>query len=201
MSQKLILFLGLGSTMLGCQHIEKKAYSPLSQSITELKEPLTQLVQNMYKWKETQAQQRDFLAKEDPTSNLYVGLDVKEHQKRLAELKKSGFFSSVFLERYHAQALQIHTALLEGTTEWPAGYLSPFGNGVDPWCQCQDTPDRYWEKIQIVDLRPEGETIRLLWTWGDNFTYMMRAEATDNGLKIRYMEGLDSSYSPVSSAY
>ena len=200
MFKKWILFLGLGSTMLGCQHLEKSP-SPSSSGITDLEEPLTALIQNMYKWKETQAKQGDFIPKEDPSSDLYVGLDVEEHQRRISELEQSGFFSPIFLERYHAQAIQIHTALLEGQTEWQVGYRSPFVNGTDPWCQCQDTPENYWEKIKIVEMRSEGDSIRILWSWGDNFTYLMRAEHTQNGIKIRYMEGLDSLQQPVSSTY
>ncbi len=201
MFQRWVLFLGLGSITMGCQHLTKQPAPSPSRDVEELKAPLTELVQNMYRWKETQAKQSDFQPKADPTAALYVGLDVAEHQKRLAELRASGFFSSVFLEQYHARAIQLHTALLEGRTEWPVGYRSPFGGAVDPWCQCQDTPDRYWEDIEIVELRQEGDSIRFLWSWGDSFTYLMRAEHTSTGMKIRYMEGLDTVHVPVSSAY
>ncbi|MEC7986617.1 MAG: hypothetical protein VX278_15730 [Myxococcota bacterium] len=201
MNSNTLFIVGLGSTMVGCQHVEKKQSSALSQHTTQLQQSLTQLVKNVYKWNETQAKLDDFHPKEDPTSDLYVGLDVAKHQQRLTELKDSGFFSSVFLEQYHAQAIQMHTDLLEGRAEWPVGYQSPFSDGSDIWCRCQDAPERYWEKIQIVDMRPEGDTVRILWSLGDNFTYMMRAEQTDSGMKIRYMEGLDSTNAPVSSAY
>ena len=196
MVQKQIVLLGIGSAFIGCHSIEKRPVVPPIQDVSDLKEPLTKLVQDVYEWKETKATQSDFLPKQDHLSEYYVGLDVEQHQKRIAELEKSGFFTTVFLEKYHAQAIQIHTALLEGKTDWSVGEYSPFASDTDPWCNCQDAPEQYWEDIQIVQLRPEGSTVRILWSLGDDFTYMMKAEHTDAGMKISHMEGLDPFYTP-----
>ncbi len=155
------------------------------------KEKLQVLTRQLYKWHETKSSNDDFNPVADTKDSIYTSLNLKEHTQRLKELKETGFFSKNFLENYDKIGLKIDSGLKNGKLEWAIGELPPFGNDSNPWCNCQDNPENYWEILAIKKIKIEGNIANLTWTWGDNFEYKVRAQKDNDTWKIDYLEGFD----------
>ncbi|MNJ01584.1 hypothetical protein D3C73_1612620 [compost metagenome] len=69
------------------------------------------------------------------------------------------------------------------------GELPPFGNGANPWCNCQDNPDNFWEKIILRDVNFANNLATFNWSWGDGFNYKAKAVLANSIWKIDYLEG------------
>ena len=92
----------------------------------------------------------DFEPISDKKEERFIGLDYKIHQKRMASLQSTGYFSTEFLQNYDAIAKGIDIRLKSKKEEWMVGEMSPFGEDSNPWCRCQDYPsDNPWDKIVL----------------------------------------------------
>ncbi|MGJ1420165.1 hypothetical protein ACR79T_11110 [Sphingobacterium spiritivorum] len=183
----------LAVSMMGCNGQSGKSNAQTVQ--TDSAKPVTELeslTKELYKWVEANDAAEDFSPlPEQETDSLYSGLDKEAHKKRISALKDTHFFAEEFLENYNRIGLTIDEKLRNNTFIWYTGELPPFGNGANPWCNCQDSPDNYWKRISLQDIVVDGSTATYNWTWGEGFQYKMKAIKENDGWKISYMQGFD----------
>lgn len=168
------------------------------------KAAIQQLIRQVLTWVDEESLLSLFPMLEDNTNSVYNGVDLDEHKQNLQELESTNFFSKAFLDNYNKIYLAINEKLKNKAVEWLVGDMSPFGNGTNPWCNCQDIPydePNPWEfiEIEVVDLSDEkGEFI---WRWGNlplnagigwkEFTYQFSVVKEEGKWKIAYLEGFD----------
>ncbi len=183
-----------GLLLFGCNQSDNKTAPTTSQTssiLSDDKQNLEQLVRRLYEWHETKSSHNDFDPTADKQDSTYVGLDLKKHEERLAELKKTDFFADQFLDNYNKIALTIDEELKSKKLEWLVGELPPFGNDANPWCNCQDNPDNYWQTLTINKIMLDNKTAAFTWTWGGNFEYKVKAIKENDNWKITYLQGFD----------
>jgi hypothetical protein len=148
------------------------------------------LVRNMYQWYESKCIKGDFMPAEG-SEDRYKGIDWETHAKKVSDIKRSQLFSGQFIENYSSIAFMIDSSLKTGGKEWLKGDLSPFSDGADAWCACQDSPERYWlmMDIQILNIK-HGEAL-LTWTLPDKEKYTVKASKENDGWKISALQGFD----------
>lgn len=153
---------------------------------------LEKLTKELYKWNETKSSQIDFdpLQKEK-TDTIYTRIDLTRHQQRLRELKETNFFADQFIDNYNKIALTIDEKMMKKSLVYYVGELPPYGNDANPWCNCQDNPDKYWEKIKLENLIINDKNASYNWTWGDNFKYKVKVIKENGVWKISYLQGFD----------
>jgi len=150
------------------------------------------IVQQLYKWHDVTNKSQDFATtKKGESDSLYSGINWPVHELRVKEIKATGFFHNNFIETYQKMALNIDEELKRGKTTWLVGDLSPFGNDTNPWCNCQDNPDNYLDKIVIKDIKNNKGNVKFNWTWGDGFSYKAEAIKENEMWSISYLEGFD----------
>ena len=183
-----------GLLLFGCNQTNNKTTSLTEQTssiVSVDKENLQKLVRRLYEWHETKSSHNDFDPIADNQDSTYIGLDLKKHEQRLTELKQTGFFANQFLDNYNKIAITINKGLKSKTIEWQVGDLPPFGNDANPWCNCQDNPDNYWQTMTINKIAIDNYTATFTWTWGDNFEYKVKAIKQNDNWKITYLQGFD----------
>lgn len=181
-----------GLLLFGCNQTITKTTSSTDQTsaiVSDDKEKLLQLVRRLYEWHETKSSHNDFEPVADNQDSTYIGLDLKKHEQRLTELKQTGFFADQFLDNYNELGLAIGKGLKSKKLEWQVGDLPPFGNDANPWCNCQDNPDNYWQKVTIDKIGFDNNTATFTWTWGENFEYKVNAIKQNDNWKISYLQG------------
>jgi len=182
--------LFLGSKPASIEHTAAKNLFVFAND----KQQLETLLLKTYQWVETKNSNNDFNPAEDKKGEKYIGLNLKEHAKRLEELKKTNFFSQQFLDNYNKIALKLDANLKNKKLEWLVGDLPPFGNDTNAWCDCQDNPEEYWKTLKMHNLKIENDTASFSWTWTkwkDDSKYKVKA-VKENGIwKIAYLEGFD----------
>lgn len=153
---------------------------------------LEKLTRALYKWHETKSSRADFdpLQKEK-TDTIYTGIDLTRHQQRLKELKETHLFTDPFIDNYNKIALTINDKMVKKLLLYYVGELPPYGNGANPWCDCQDSPDNYWKTITLRDVMINDNTATYDWTWGGNFKYKVKATKENGVWKILYLQGFD----------
>lgn len=189
-------FFTLGLTLLGYNNsniIKDQSHSNEEISrATNDSIGLLMLTRKLYKWHETESSQVDFAPGEaNKKDSIYSGIDWNAHSKRLKELEKTNFFSREFLDNYNALARKIDKDLKNGSSQWLIGDLPPFGNDANPWCNCQDNPDNYWNSITLTNIHFDNNKVTYNWTWGDNFRYKAKARKENGTWKISYLQGFD----------
>lgn len=153
---------------------------------------LQKLVRDLYKWNETKNSKPDFdVLQNEKTDSIYANLDLESHKEKVKELKETNFFTKEFLDNYDKIALTIDGKMRNKTLVYYIGELPPFGNDANPWCNCQDHPDNYWEILTIKKLIIKDNQAGFVWTWGDDFEYKTKALKQNNIWKISYLEGFD----------
>lgn len=164
--------------------------SPKTDSIS-----LQNLTQQLYKWLETNKNGGDFIPVEtDEKTLVYKEIDVAIHEKRIADFEKSGFFASDFIKLYNEIANEMNLALKKGTV-WEKGSFSPFDNGANPWCNCQDVPsDDYYNYLTINDLKIRENIATFVWKWTESsawndFSYQVKAKKEKGIWKIASLQG------------
>ncbi|WP_302902152.1 hypothetical protein [Mucilaginibacter sp. BT774] len=160
---------------------------------------LTLLVRKLYKWHVTDTMKHDGFkpTKSNPKDTLYTGIDLAENEKAVEELKETGIFADSFLNDYRKIAVRMDKELKDGSSLWPDGELSTFGDDVDDWCDCQDTPvNDYWKIIKLKDIKINNNEASFKWNWGDDLNFKVRAVKDNGNWKISYLQGFDmNSYS------
>lgn len=154
---------------------------------------LLKLTKDLYQWNQT-GNNDDFFSplQKETTDTVYAGLDMNLHKQKLEAIKRSGLFTETFISNYNKIALLIDANMKDGTLQWIIGELPPFGNGTNPWCNCQDVPDDFLRKLYIMHLQAEDKGI--FYNWGDGSggtPYNIKAVKENNQWKINYMEGFD----------
>jgi hypothetical protein len=156
---------------------------------------ITALVRSLYKWHETAPRPDGFVPlKKNPVFTLNTSMDLAANNKAIKELKETGLFAEDFLNDYRNIAVRMDKELRDGSSLWPDGELPTFNDDVDGWCNCQDNPDNYWEKLTITNLKINKGEADFKWTWGDNFFYHTKAKNMAGTWKISYLEGFDMNY-------
>lgn len=150
-------------------------------------EQITRLTRALYQWVETENTYRDFAGLEG-NSGHYAGLDMQVLQQRMQELEVTGFFSSAFLRQYQELHEEVDTRIRAGRVQWAVGELRPFVDNVSLWCNCQDSPDSYWEILEISGLEISQDTASYSWTWGNGFSFAMQAVQEGGQWKVLAME-------------
>jgi hypothetical protein len=145
----------------------------------------------MYAWHETKSSQNDFDPITDSRDSLYIGINLVNHNQRIKELIKADFFSQKFIDDYNTIALSIDKGLKDNALEWFVGDMPPYTNDANPWCNCHDNPEKYWETITLKNVVLDKNTASFEWTWGDDFKYKVKATRESNMWKISYLEGFD----------
>lgn len=154
---------------------------------------LTELVRNLYKWHTTDTCKCGFKPlKKNQSDTLFTSIDLDENRKEINELKQTGFFTEDFLEDYRKIAVRMDKELRDGTSLWPEGELSTFGDDADAWCNCQDYPvDDYWKIMRLTNIKFNKDEASFKWTWGYSFYYKAKAKKENGNWKISYLEGFD----------
>lgn len=159
---------------------------------------LTKLVRQYLNWSETNYNKRnagDFWpTTTKPTDTLYNGIDWDIHRQNMKAIEESNLFSKGFLENYQMIASHIDSALKSGKIIWHVGDMPDFGPSsgeANAWCNCQDYPNNYFEKVTITDLDVSKDNASYNWTWRNNFLYHVKARKIDGHWKIDYLQGFD----------
>jgi len=153
---------------------------------------LLKLTRKLYHWVEEESKLGDFEPYlTEPNDTVYAGMNWDLHQQRLKEIRQTGLFTQSFINNYHKIALTIDKQVKSQALIWNVGELPPFGNGASPWCDCQDVPDNYADKIWIMQVLFNKDTASYNWSWGDGLVYHIKV-LKENGIwRIDYMEGFD----------
>jgi hypothetical protein len=166
----------------------------INQITTQDSTELTNLVLKTYMWVETSdLVVGDFEPlQNNPTDTIYSGIDLQAQKVSTEQLEKSGFFAKEFVENYQNIATKMDKKLKNGSAVWEVGYLPPFvGSGVNAWCNSQDYPEKYWEKLRLSKFEKQGEETSFVWNLDNGFTYKVRAKKENEVWKISYLEGFD----------
>jgi hypothetical protein len=156
---------------------------------------ITALVRSLYKWHETAPRPDGFVPlKKNSVDTLNTSMDLAANNKAIKELKETGLFVDDFLTDYRNIAVRMDKELRDGSSIWPDGETPSFQDDVDEWCNCQDYPDNYWEKLTLADLKFNNDEADFKWTWGNNFFYKAKAKKIAGIWKISYLEGFDMNW-------
>jgi hypothetical protein len=184
-----VLFLTNCSNSNSSRHADKVDNVSCSKSDSI---EISTLIKNMYRWYETKSSKGEFIpTTKNPKDTIYSGIDWKAHENRMNELIKTHFFAKDFLDNYQKIASHIDNELKQGHSEWRIGELPPFGTDANPWCNCQDYPDNYWNKLTITDIKMLKDSANFKWTWGGNFYYSVKVKKELGVWRISYLEGFD----------
>lgn len=205
---KRIAFIILGSWLLtACKDVKtdnKKSVATTDITDTNSLKPgtnnnqdadslaLLQLTRKLYYWIEEESRLGDFepyLTNSNDT--VYAGINLESHQRRLKEIRETGLFTSAFINNYHKIISETDKQIKDRALIWNVGELPPFGNGASPWCNCQDVPDKYADKIWIMQVSINKDTASYNWSWGNGLVYHIKALKENGVWKIDYMEGFD----------
>jgi hypothetical protein len=148
---------------------------------------LKALVVKLLKWHETDKIMDFEPLLKNPKDTIYTGIDWQAHQKRVAQLDKTNFFTKSFLDNYQKIALHLDQELKQNKTKYVVGELPPYGNDANEWCNCQDYPVNFWN-INIVALKINDNSATFKWAWGDDSFYSIKARKVNNIWKIAEME-------------
>ena len=153
---------------------------------------LLKLTKNLFDWEENKSKTEDFpIFQKNETDTVYSGIDFHQLKLRLQELKNTNLFSDQFISNYSRIANSIDQELRKGIMVYHVGELPPYGTGADPWCNCQDVPDGFLDKIWIMNLAIKDNVASYNWSWGDGLVYHIEAIREHKDWKILKMEGFD----------
>jgi hypothetical protein len=155
---------------------------------------ILQIIKDMYAWEETKSTLGDFTLAY-PEKGSCTGIDKEANKNRLAELRKTGFFTEEFFKNYDRILQKMDGEIKKDTTKYYEGDGLEL-NYIDgsPWCNCQDNPDKFWETLKLKDLLINGDNASTKWTWiwKDEFNYNVKLKKINNTWKISNLEGFDS---------
>lgn len=175
-----------------------------SPNINSIKGKIENLIRQVYIWHEDQNHADYICVTKDSTNSYFVGLDLDDVEYNLDQMRKSNLFSEEFIENYNAIYQEINTKLRSNQLTWIVGTQAPFGNGGDPWCNCQDVPydePNPWSQIEVETIDLVDNFGELYWRWGglepdtdsdwNDFTYRFRVKRENGKWKIAYLDGFN----------
>ncbi len=202
---KLTTFI-LGFLLFGCNQADAKTTSltvEKSVNITDDKEEIKNLVRQVYKWHEAKKPSNNDMVT-DSKDSIYLGFNLDQLKLDIIELKATNLFADEFIDNYNKIYLTIDKKLKNKELEWLVGELPPFGNGANPWCNCQDVPydkPNPWDLIEVETINLQSDRGELNWKWGKTelngaigwkeFTYRFRVVKENGKWRIAYLEGFN----------
>jgi hypothetical protein len=182
-----------GLLLFSCNQADTKTTSvteeKASTSVDE-KEQIQNLIRQVYKWHESRKPSNNDMIT-DSKGSIYIGFNLDQLKLDIEELKTTNFFSTEFIDNYYKIFTTLDKKIRNKEIEWLVGDLPPFGDNVNPWCNCQDNPDKYWQTMTIDKITFESNVANFTWTWGDNFQYKAKAIKLNDNWKISYLEGFN----------
>jgi len=195
-----------GLLLFGCSQTDSKntlATNEKSANTADDKEEIENLVRQVYKWHEAQKPSNNDMVT-DGKDSIYIGFNLDQLKLDLNELKETNLFAGEFIDNYNKIYLTINKKLKNKEFEWLVGDLPPFGNGANPWCNCQDVPydkPNPWDLIEVEIITLQSDKGELNWKWGKpelneatgwkEFTYRFRVTKVNGKWKIAYLQGFD----------
>jgi len=155
---------------------------------------LTELIKNLLKWHEDDIPLDFMPLTKFQNDSVYSGINWEIHNKRMKQLSETEFFSEGFLENYQNIAVHLDKELKENSERYYVGYLPPYGNGANEWCNCQDFPPDWENNLIIIDLKIDANFASFKWTWFKEYYYFIRTQKNENLWQIDYMERFDIKY-------
>jgi len=182
-----------GLLLFSCNQTDTKTSSVTEEKTSTYaddKEQIQNLIRQVYKWHEAQKPSNNNMIT-DSKDSIYIGFNLDQLKLDIEKLKTTNFFSSEFIDNYYKIFTTLDKKLRNKEIEWLVGDLLPFGDNVNPWCNCQDNPDNYWQTMTIDKIEFENNVATFTWTWGDNFQYQAKAIKLNDSWKISYLEGFN----------
>ncbi len=194
-----VLLLAITIYFSGCNFQSSDSESSVTFDSTAIKDSLliTEALRNTYQWYETQSKLYDFTLKYK--NSVCVGVDQEAELKRVEELEKTNLFDPVFIETYNKISSKIDTQIKTDTVKYYEGDgLELDWISADPWCNCQDSPDKYWESLKIKSLVVEGDMATVIWTWNmpGEFQYEVKLKKTGSVWKVMSLQGFEKILHP-----
>ena len=146
------------------------------------------LVVKLLKWHENDKNYDFDVKTNNPKDTFYAGINWLAHKKRMVELEKTNFFTKDFLYTYQTIAIHLDKELRFNKIKYVVGYLPPYGNDANEWCNCQDYPSDSWNKLRISNIKINNNLATFKWDWGDNIFYSIKAK---NEYGVWRIDGLE----------
>lgn len=150
---------------------------------------IKKLIKELYTWRQNDLTE-DFKPALRENDTIYFGIDLEYHGRRISELKSKNYFSNEFINNYNDLRNYLNDELRTNIA-WYVGELPPFGNGANPWCNCQDYPEDFVNNIEFKNLVIENNNAKLTWKFKDDISYNVKLKKINNQWKIDYLEGFD----------
>lgn len=139
----------------------------------------------------------------DESDDIYIGFNLDQLKLNVEELERTEMFADEFIDNYNNIYITLEHKIRNNEFDWLVGDLPPFGNGADPWCNCQDVPydePNPWSQIQLEIIDLNNQKGEFIWKWGgtdlsgtgwSEFTYRFRVIKENEKWKISYLEGFN----------
>ena len=198
-----LLFLIFGMTFSGCNQKRKTTTTENElEKIETLGKPIDkkeirELIRTLYKWEDKNSITIGQTALIDENEEKVIGFDTIKNLEFIEEFRKTKLFSEEFLSNYQKVVKTLDKKIKSKEIEWLAGDMPPYGNGSNPWCNCQDEPyAEYWDKIEITFIEINQSKATLTWTWGQSewskdFNYKVKVKKENEKWKVSYLQGFD----------
>jgi hypothetical protein len=187
-----VLILSAGIYLTGCNFSGNDEESQTAFDSTAVKDSaeIVEVLKNTYQWYETRSKLFDFTLKYQ--NGICVGVDQEAEKNRVAELQQTNLFDPAFIETYNRISAKIDASIKSDTVKYYEGDgMELEWISADPWCNCQDSPEKYWETLTIKEWARTGDEATVKWTWGDDFVYTVKLRKTEGVWKISSLEGFD----------
>jgi len=199
-----LLFLIFGITFSSCNQ-KSKTITKTENELEKIetfdksidKKEIRELIRQLYKWEDKNQITIGQTAITDKNDEKVIGFDTNKNLEFVDQFRKTKLFSEEFLSNYQKIVETLDKKIKTKEMEWLAGDIPPFGNGNNPWCNCQDEPSvEYWDKIKITFIEINQSEATLTWTWeqsdwSENFNYKVKVTKENDKWKISYLQGFD----------
>ena len=199
-----LLILIIGMTFSSCNQrnkeintTENKLENSKISDKSKDKEEISELIKQLYKWEDKNQITIGQTAITDEKEEKVIGFDTNKNLDFVHQFRRTELFSEEFLRNYQKIVETLDKKIKTKEIEWLAGDLPPFGNGSNPWCNCQDEPYvDFWDKIEITFIEINQSEAALTWTWGQSdwskyFNYKVEVKKEQEKWKISYLQGFD----------
>jgi len=199
-----LLLLMFGMTFSSCNQKSKTTNTTENEheKIETLDKPIDkkeirELIRQLYKWEDKNQITIGQAAIIDENEEKVVGFDTIKNLEFIDKFRKTELFSVEFLSNYQKIVKTLDKKIKSKEMEWLAGDMPPYGNGSNPWCNCQDEPYvEHWDKIEITFIEINQSKATLTWTWGQSewskdFNYKVKVKKENEVWKVSYLQGFD----------
>lgn len=204
----------LGLVFLGCNQkkepesfLVKQTDSVNTTANSADREEIQQLIRQVLNWANSDGSFDLLPILTDSKDKVYIGFDLNKHWANLDRLRKTGFFTTDFIENYNQIILTLDRKLRNKEFDnWLVGELPTFtfANDVNPWSLCQDVPydkPNLWNLFVVEIINLENKKGELDWKWGKpeinsapgwkKFKYKFKVEKINGKWRIAYLQGFD----------